>query len=459
MHVSRLGLVVCCLAMIACNKTPAPPVMDVPGTAETISGTERIGWDQPAADAIELAAIGYAIYVDGSRAELAGAACATVATAAGFSCSVRLPSLLPGSHTLQLAAFVNDGGLLESARSASLRVTVTPAVTARDAGTTANAGGAKWASGMTAVTASGVRMRAELIADGLDQPTDLAFTPDGRLLVAERLGRIRIVRHGQLLPDPALSMTDTLGPGGTLLALAVDPQFDRSRHVFAIVTAAERSGVPAFSIMRFREVSDTLGDRAVILDGVSASSDPRASLRFGADAKLYAAFDDGGNAGRAGDLASWNGKILRLNIDGTTPGDQPGATPLYSASYGSPRGFDWDPRSGTLWVADGARTGPWRLRAVGGGAYALPPSTVPSSAAFYRGELFPAFAGSLLVASDEGRHLLRVQFDSQTVTQPVSIERLLQDRVGGLRAVAVGPDGAIYFATANAIGRLVPDVE
>jgi len=69
--------------------------------------------------------------------------------------------------------------------------------------------------------------------------------------------------------------------------------------------------------------------------------------------------------------------------------------------------------------------------------------------AFYRGSLLPAMAGSLLVASDEGRQLLRISGDR--------VEALLQDQVGGVRAVAVAPEGAIYFANATAVGRLVPD--
>jgi glucose/arabinose dehydrogenase len=96
-------------------------------------------------------------------------------------------------------------------------------------------------------------------------------------------------------------------------------------------------------------------------------------------------------------------------------------------------------------------------RGVVRGALALPTQTTPSSVAVYRGGLFPAFAGSMLVASEEGRHLLRVRLDPQTSTQPVAAERLLQDRVGAVRAVAISPDGAVYFATADAIGRLVPD--
>ena len=310
MHVSRLGVLLCCVAVIACKKAPAPPAMDAPGATETINGTERLGWDQPAADAVELAAIQYALYVDGSRTELAGASCATVSSAAGFSCSAQLPSLSPGAHILQLSSFIDDGGVFESARSDALRVAVAPATTSGAVGTE-NPDERAWSSGIVEVTADRVRLRAEVVVGGLDRPTDLAFTPDCRLIVAERAGRICIIRDGHLLPDPAVSIAESLGAKGRLLALAVDPQFDRNGHVFAIYTAPALSGEPTFCLVRFREVSDTLGDPAVLLDGIPASPAPRASLRFGADAKLYAAFDDGGDARRVGDLASPNGKILR----------------------------------------------------------------------------------------------------------------------------------------------------
>jgi len=336
---------------------------------------------------------------------------------------------------------------------------------------------------MTIATTGGVRMRAELVADGLEHPTDLAFAPDGRLFIAERSGRIRIVRDGHLLPDAAASPAETVGGGGQLLALALDPQFERTRFVFAIYTTSSRSGASTFCLTRFREASDTLADRAVLLDGIRASPEPTASLRFGADSKLYAALDAGGDVQSSGDRASPNGKILRLNADGTTPADQAGSTPIYSDGSRSPAGFDWDPRGeGTLWVADRDAAGSSRLRAVGPdpgvrvgekrgivrATYALPASTTPSSVAFYRGGLFPAFGGSLLVASEDGRHLLRISLGDRSPIEasggarinsvPGTTERLMLNRVGALRVVAVGPEGAIYFGTPSAIGRLTPDV-
>lgn len=95
----------------------------VPDTTETITGAERFGWDQPAADAGELAAFRYAVYVDDSRSEVADVACAPAQSSGRFPCTSALPAMPSGTHTLQVAAFVIDGGIVrESARSASVRV-------------------------------------------------------------------------------------------------------------------------------------------------------------------------------------------------------------------------------------------------------------------------------------------------------------------------------------------------
>ena len=431
----RLWIVVCCLTLIACDRKspPPPPVVDPPATSQTISGTERLGWNQAAADAVELATIGYVIYVDGVRTELAAVTCASAATAASFSCSARLPPMSAGPHTLQLASFVNDGSILESARSGALRVTLVAQVVSEGQGIRSAATGPDPRAADAKVVSNGLTLRGELVADGLEWPTDLAFASDGRLFVAERRGRIRIIRDGRLLSEPAASLADTLGADGQLLAVALDPQFERTRHVFAIYTEpsqsgdrsgarssnrpGDRSSEPMFTLARFREVSDTLGDRAVLLSGVPASSpSPAAALRFGPDGKLYAAFDDGGEARRRRDPASLNGKVLRLNPDGTTPGDATGATPVYADGYVSPVALGWDPPTATLWVADTAA-----------GA---------SPFAFYRGALLPAWAGRLLSASD---HMVGARLPAAP------------------RITAVGPDGAIYCGTARSVWRLAPE--
>ena len=323
--------------------------------------------------------------------------------------------MMPGNHTLELAAFVNDGAVLESPRSSPVRVNVVAQTALANAGAAPSDGNTQTATG-THVPAlrEGVAARASAIG-GLISPTDMAVAPDGRLFIAERSGAVRIVRDGRLLSDPAVSLADAMGADGQLLAIALDPQFDRSRFVFTIYTAPDRSGAPAFTLARFREVARHAwrsrraarcrARRVVISFG-------RAPLRPGR--KLYAAFDDGGDARRAQDPASLNGKVLRLNADGTTPNDATGSTPIYAARFGSPVAIDWDPPTSTMWVAD---------RSAG---------AVPFT--FYRGSLFPAWSGRLITAS--------TLFDEASAS--------------GVSRVVVGPDGAMYYLTARGVGRLAP---
>jgi glucose/arabinose dehydrogenase len=220
-----------------------------------------------------------------------------------------------------------------------------------------------------------------------------------------------------------------------------------------------------FTVARFREASNALVDRIVLLDDVPAAPRSAAALRGSSDGKLFVAFDDGDDPRQAGDLASPNGKILRLNPDGTTPDDQAGLTPTYASDFHSPRGFDW--RANVLWIADRDAVNSARLSAiawttVGGNravrlaSYALPRGTLPSSVAVYSGGLIPTFRNDLIIASEEGQHLLRVRFDPVDPTKVVGTERLLQNAIGGIRVVAVSPDGAIYLAAADRIARVSP---
>ena len=409
-----------------------------------MTGAEHLAWTQTAADSAEVSTFRYAIYIDGTRAELTGASCQPLASppSTDFDCRAPLPALSAGTHTLELAAFIVDGAtVLESARSAPLQVIKTGAAA------TAAPRPATWPTGMTVSTSEGLRLRIDRIADGLVNPTDIVFAPDGRLSA-----------------EPALS----LRRGTRLLALAADPRFDQTRFIYAVYTTPSRTGPPGFTLARFREASNALVDSITLLDDIPASpSEGAASLRGGADGKLFVAFDDADDARRAGDLASPNGKLLRLNPDGTTPPDQAGLTPLYASELHSPRGFDWRPATTVLWMADRVSGDTARLTAIDSTtgtpkrgvrliSYALPRGTVPSSVAFYRGALMPAFRNNLFVASEEGRHLFRVRFDSADPTKVIGTERLLQNAIGGVRVVAVSPGGVIYLATGDGIATLAP---
>jgi glucose/arabinose dehydrogenase len=208
-----------------------------------------------------------------------------------------------------------------------------------------------------------------------------------------------------------------------------------------------------------------LAERVILLDEPAASPErPAGAVGVGPDGKLYGAFDDGGDGARAQALASYNGKVLRLNDDGTTPSDQLGS-PVYSSGMRSPRGLGWNPETGQLWLADAKSPAAAELRVLAAGTtrpvraaaratIALPEGTSPASLAFYRGALLPALRGDLLVAADDGSHVLRLRFARRDSTRLISTERLLEGE--GIRVVAVGVDGAVYFCTDRALLRMGP---
>jgi glucose/arabinose dehydrogenase len=439
------------LAAAACGDS-RPPTPSPPGNGnETITGRERIGWDQPASSPAELATFRYALYVDGTRFEVAGTTCAPAASAGGFACSGALPTMAPGAHTLELAAFYDSDGILESAKSAPLRVTVTGATSPVDA-TPLQPG-----DGIT--TSDSVRLTADLLVSGLEDLVDVAVAPDGRLVIAERTGRVRIV-SGDVVAD-AMPVTEGSPDrlDGGLLSLTLDPNFSRSGHVFVVRTAGD-----VFRLIRYRLADGRLIDRMAVIRDVPASADPSAAARFGPDGKLYVAFDDGGSRDASARLSEWTGKILRLNPDGRTPDDQPAASPVFWAGLRSPRGLDWTTDEGTLWIAEQGADGLERIRALVTGAerprravqrasYVLPQPLGARGLAFYRGEEIRQFAGDLFIAARDAAYLLRVRFDPSDPLRAMSSERLLEGRIGEVRAVAVA-GGALYVASATGVWRL-----
>ncbi|MEX1128128.1 MAG: PQQ-dependent sugar dehydrogenase [Vicinamibacterales bacterium] len=462
------------IATAACGNG-RPPTPSPPGTGgETITGRERIGWEQPASSTSELATFRYAVYVDGARAEISGTSCAPTAGASGFACSGALPPMAPGAHTLELAAFYESGGIVESAKSAPLRVTVT--------GSTSPVDATPLQPGDVVTTSDGVRLTAELLVSGLEDLVDVAVAPGGRLVIAERAGRVRIVSGDIVLEALAAGggsptrlrqgygeFAEALraeakglryaSPDGGLLSLALDPNFSDTGHLFVVHAAGD-----VFRLIRYRLADDRLIDRMAVIRDVPASADPSAAVRFGPDGKLYVAFDDGGSRDASARMSEWTGKILRLNPDGRTPDDQPAASPVFWAGLRSTWGLDWTTEDGTLWIAEQGPDGLERIRALVAGAerprravqrasYVLPRPLGARGMAFYRGDEIRQFAGDLFLAGRDAGYLLRVRFDPSDPLRAMSSERLLEGRIGEVRAVAVA-DGALYVASATGVWRL-----
>ena len=436
-------------------------------SAAEAQGDERLVWDQPASSAGELAGLAYVAYVDGRRQRLSSVSCGSEPGPDGYECSSALPSLASGEHVVQIAAYPTSRPQSEGYRSAVIRIRLgnqapggvipsqlteqapVPARGMAESGTVANTGEpvASQAVTRTWTTGDGVRLQAAVVGSGLEDPTGLLPLPDGRILVAERGGRVRVFRDGILLPAPAVTLDDVaVGDGRGLLAIASGHDFATTGHVFAVYTTAD-----GLRVARLTERGDTLVDHAVLLEGLPvAAAWPAALLRSGPDGRLYIALDDGGDAERVADMGSYSGKVLRLQTDGTTPADHPGRSPVWSVGVGHPVGLAWSADGTTLRLV-GETTAPETspLDSRPGVARFTLPREFGATSVIVSG---PSLHDSLLVASASERGILRVWFAGADA--PGGSEWLVRDLPGPVTALASAADGSIYVTIGPTLLRV-----
>lgn len=330
----------------------------------------------------------------------------------------------------------------------------------------------------TTTTADGVRLGVQVLLSNLEIPWSLAFAPDGRLFFTERVGRVRVVQNGQLLPQPALTLTDVraIGEGG-VLGIALHPRFTENRFVYVVYTTTRQDGTPVNRVIRLRETNNTLAEQSVILDNIPAANNHDGSrLRFGPDGKLYITTGDASNPALSQTLSSLAGKILRVNDDGTTPADNPFGSPVWSWGHRHPQGLDWNPATGDLWATEHGQTGNDELNRITKGAnYGWPviegsasrpdmvspilfftPSIAPSGLSFYTADRMPRLRHNIFFTALRGMHIHRVLLDPADPQRVAAAERLFEGRFGRIRDVITGPDGALYFCTSNRDGRTTP---
>ncbi len=338
------------------------------------------------------------------------------------------------------------------------------------------------------------RIAVETVADGLERPWGLAFLPDGRMLVTERPGRLRIVSTAGQLSEPLAGVPDVFARGqGGLLDVVLDPDFASNRLVY--LSYAEPKGKGASTaVARGRLVDGGLEDVGVIFrqePKVRGGRHFGSRLVFAPDGALFVTMGDRGKFDPAQDLSNHIGTIVRINADGSVPDDNPfigraDAKPeIWSYGHRNVQGADFHPETGALWTHEfGPRGGDelnipepgrnygWPLvswgRHYSGGEIPDPPTRPdlapsvrhwdpvisPSGMAFYTGDLFPDWKGNLLIGGLSSRSLVRLTLDGQSITDE---ERI---RMGArIRNVRQGPDAAIYLLTDQedgAILRLTP---
>ena len=337
------------------------------------------------------------------------------------------------------------------------------------------------------------RFQVETVAEGLEHPWSLTFLPDGRMLVTERAGRLRLLVDGELQPEPLPGLPPVAARGqGGLLEVAAHPDF-ASNAIIYLTYAADGPGGSGTELARARLGEDgTLQELQVLFVAEPKSSGGRhfgSRVVFGGDGTLYFGVGDRGDMERAQDLSDHAGSIIRLHQDGRVPADNPfvdraGARPeIYAYGVRNPQGLALHPDTGALWEHEHGPRGGDEVNVIRAGAnYGWPvithgidysglsigegsakpgmeqplhywaPSIAPSGMAFYGGERFPGWHGDLLVGALKDQMLVRLQLDGERV---VAEERLLAGRVGRIREVRVGPDGLVYLLTDEANGKLL----
>ncbi|HEX7007710.1 MAG TPA: PQQ-dependent sugar dehydrogenase [Alphaproteobacteria bacterium] len=338
-------------------------------------------------------------------------------------------------------------------------------------------------------------VRVESWVEGLETPWSLVFLPDGRALVSERPGRIRLIEQGRLRDEPyaRIDGTETVGGlfdsvmrlvvGGEagLMGLALHPDFPRQPYVYAMHTLDGANGIQNRAI-RLRHEGARATPETVIVDGIpGARIHDGGRIAFGPDRMLYVATGDASRAALAQDRASLAGKILRVDAEGAVPNDNPfPGSPVWSLGHRNPQGLAWHPETRQLFVAEHGPTGEFGLRAydeinvvVKGGNYGWPRAVGAAGDARYRDPLvaWPERAtppggiafwrGDLYVTTLRSQALIRVALDRAGEGWRVTaIERWFNDgsdgRYGRLRDAVVGPDGALYVLTSNRDGRGSP---
>ncbi|MGH8726055.1 MAG: PQQ-dependent sugar dehydrogenase [Burkholderiales bacterium] len=334
--------------------------------------------------------------------------------------------------------------------------------------------------------------RVVKVVEGLEQPWSVAFLPDGRMLISEKAGRLRVVAQGKLDPRPieGLPPMTVHGQGG-FHDIVLHPDFSKNSLIY-LAYAARGSDGAGTELARGRLVGHRLEDVQVLF---RQSPKGRAGQHFGGRivfdraGYVYLTLGDRGERERAQRPDDHAGSVIRLYDDGRVPGDnpftgRPGWKPeKFTLGNRNMQGAALHPQTGLLWTHEHGPQGGDEVNVMRAGVnYGWPvitygvnygigtrigegthkpgmqqpvhywvPSIAPSGMAFYAGEKFPRWKGDLFVGALRDQMLVRLRLDGEKV---VSEERLLKGVLGRIRDVRSAPDGFLYLLTDESHGVL-----
>ncbi len=330
-----------------------------------------------------------------------------------------------------------------------------------------------------AVTVSGgatPNLTTTVVQSGLTTTWDLAFAPDGRMFVTERAGNLLVyasaAQGAAQLANNAVAGARQNGEGG-LMSVELDPNFASNHYLY--LCASRDDGTWRNQVLRYTVVGNGIVfDRYVIRDGMlSAGNHDGCRIRFGPDGKLWVTMGDAGNGNNAQNPNSLNGKVLRVNSDGTIPTDNPiilgaaGRSAVYAWGNRNPQGITFEPGSGRVFeVEHGDSTHDEVNIIVAGANYGYPiyrgPVNRPgfadpawssgnvtlatSGGEFLTGAQWGSWSGSLVVATLKEQDVRRFELFAGTARQ---VDVLFDNVWGRLRTPRLAPDGSLYLTTDN----------
>ena len=322
------------------------------------------------------------------------------------------------------------------------------------------------------ITPAFAEMNIDVVVDGLNNPWEMVFAPNGDIYFSERDGRVwKIENFGEAKVIQTFPKSGSY-EGGTL-GLALDPNFEENKKIYIYQTNLELEFFQN-KVFSFTVDGDELIDVQTVIDDIpGAPWHDGGRIAFGHDDKLYITTGDAVNPGWSQDLSSLAGKILRINSDGSIPDDNPfDSSAIFSYGHRNPQGIAWND-DGMLVSSEHGPSGEMGYGhdeinvIVKGKNYGWPKvvgdssddsfvnpiihsgeqTWAPSGMVFYNSDKISNFEGKFLVGALRGQHLMVL--DVANDGSLISAEKMFEGDFGRIRTAQISPDGVLYLLTAN----------
>ena len=334
------------------------------------------------------------------------------------------------------------------------------------------------------IVVDGISIKTENVAENLDTPWEILWGPDDYIWITERYGRISRLNPDTKVVTPLITIGDVHEESESgLLGMALHPNFTENPYVYVVYNYFESS--IREKVVRYTYANDELSDPEVLLENVPGNRTHNGSrILFGADGKLYFSFGDVSNSSNAQDLVSLNGKILRMNPDGSTPDDNPFPESLvYSYGHRNPQGMVFTPDTRLYSSEHGPQNDDEVNRIEAGANYGWPdvegfcdggseqefcnshsvieplaawtPTLAVAGLDYYSLTDKTFWENQLLLTSLKAGKMLSLQLSPDG--NEISSEKVwINDQFGRLRDICISPQGRVFIATSNRDGRGSP---